>query len=95
METDDKLRWCEVSAQGRRIPAWARRAALAADGTVFVPAAVAGSEMDAVLSAGYDGVTIVHYGDHAYVSAEWLRQEYPKAANLVIKIERSVREHFS
>jgi hypothetical protein len=91
----DTLQWCEVGAKGRGVPAWARRAALAADGTVFIPAAVAGSEMDAVLSAGYDGVTIVQDRGHAYLPAEWIRQEYPKAANLTMKIERSVREFFA
>ena len=93
--TTDTLRWCEVGAKGRKVPAWARRAALAADGTVFIPAAVAGSEMDAVLSAGCDGVTIIQDGGHAYVPAEWIRQEYPTAANLSLKIERTVREFFA
>ena len=72
----------------------ARRAALASDGKVFIPAAVTGSEMDAVLSAGYDGVTIVRDGDHAYVPADWLRENYPEAGNLSIKIERNVRAFF-
>ncbi len=94
MASDTELQWCEVPAQGKKVPAWARRAALAPDGTVFVPAVIAGSEMDAVLSAGYDGVTIVKNGDHAYVPAGWLRQEYPIAESLSFKIERHVREVF-
>ena len=88
-----ELRWCEVPAQGQQVPAWARRAALGSDDRVFVPAAIAGSEMDAVLSAGYDGATIVQDNGHAYVPADWLN--YPKAENLSIKIERSVRDFFA
>jgi hypothetical protein len=91
----DKLRWCEVPAQGKRVPAWARRSALADDGTVFITGAVTGSEMDALLSAGYDGVTIVHDGGHGYFPSDWLRQEYPNSAALITKIERGVREHFA
>jgi len=89
------LQWCEVAAQGRKVPIWARSAALASDGTVFIPAVVAGSESDAVLSAGYDGVAIVRYRGHAYLPTEWLRHEYPQAANLSLKIERGVREFFA
>ena len=89
------LRWCEVADRGQKVPAWARRGALAADDRVFVPAAIAGSEMDVILSAGYDGVTIVRDGNHPYVPADWLRREYPKAAALAINIERAVREHFA
>jgi hypothetical protein len=93
---DDKpLRWCEVDAGERKVPAWLRSAALATDGTVFIPAAVVGSEMDAVLSAGYDGVTIVRYRGHTYVPADWIRQEYPQATDLSMRIERRVREHFA
>lgn len=88
------LRWCEIDARGRNVPGWMRSAALADDGTVFVPAAIVG-EMDAAMSAGYDGVTIVQYRGHGFVPADWLRQEYPQAADLVTKIERGVREHFS
>jgi hypothetical protein len=89
------LQWCEFAAQGRKVPIWVRSAALASDGTVFIPAMVAGSESDAILSAGYDGVTMVRYRGHAYVPANWLRQEYPHAADLTMKIERGVREYFA
>jgi hypothetical protein len=95
MATDNELRWCRVAAQGKRVPAWARRSALAADGTVFVTGAVTGSEMDAFLSAGYDGLAIVRDGEHVYLPADWLRQEYPNSASLVTKIERATREHFA
>lgn len=67
---------------------------LGADGKCFIPAAVAGSEMDAVLCAGYDGVTIVKDGAHAYLPADWLRREYPRSASLALKIEVAVRDYF-
>jgi hypothetical protein len=96
MVADDKsFRWCEASAGDRKVPVWARSAALAPDGAVFVPAAITGLEMDVILSAGYDGVTIVRYRKHAYVPVDWLRREYPKVADLATKIELSVREYFA
>ena len=87
------LRWCEVDAGKRNQPAWLRSAALADDGTVFVPAAIAG-ETDVSLSAAYDGVTIVKYRNHVFVPSDWLKQEYRQTADLVFKIERGVREFF-
>jgi hypothetical protein len=93
---DEKpLRWCEVDAGERKVPAWLRSAALATDGTAFIPAAVVGSELDEVLSAEYDSVTIVRYRGHAYVPADWIRREYPQATDLSIRIERGVREHLA
>lgn len=90
-DENDDIRWCEVDT---RDPRWARSAGLAGDGTVFVPAAIAG-ETDAFLSAGYDGVTIVRYLSHAFVPADWLKKAYPQKADLVSKIEREVQEFFA
>jgi hypothetical protein len=95
MVTDQKFQWCTVDAGARKVPVWLRSAALAPDGTVFVPAAIAGSEMDTLLSAAYDGTTMVKSDGHIYVPADWLKREYPKTAELVAKIEHGVREFFA
>ena len=67
---------------------------MANDGTVFITGAVTGSEMDALLSAMFDGITFIRDNGHAYFPSDWLRENYPDAANLVNKIERAVRAHF-
>lgn len=91
----DGLRWLEVEAKGRRIPKWALRAALDLDGTVFVPAVIAGSEAKVFWCAGYDGVRSVVSWKHAYFPADWMAREFPNTKDTVEKIERRVREHFA
>lgn len=62
---------------------------------MFIPGAAVSSEMDVLLCASYDGTSFVHDGGHAYFPADWLRQEFPKTAALVTKIEQGVREFFT
>jgi hypothetical protein len=92
----DNLRWCERAADGRgkTLPGWARSAALAENGTVFVPAALAG-ETQTVLCASYDGVPMAQYKGHAFVPSDWLRKERPDTAELVFLIEKHVRKYFA
>jgi hypothetical protein len=98
MKTDD-LRWCEVPnppSSGKRAPKWARSAALAGDGTVFIPAVVTGrSEMEVLLCAGYDGTQAVLVGKHTYYPADWIAREWPEVKELALKIEVGVRELFA
>jgi hypothetical protein len=87
------MQWIEVPNTSRKnVPAWQRSAGLADDGTVFVPAAIAGNEEAAVLSASWDGVGVVLYKKHAFLPAGWIAQEHPTARELCGKIERKVRE---
>ena len=83
------LQWFMVEG---RAPKWARSAAIDADGTVWVPAVVAGSEMAVFLCAGYDGTKALVVGKHAYYPSEWVKREFPDARELVEKIERRLKQ---
>ncbi len=87
------MRWIEVpNTLKRAVPAWQRSACLLDDGSVFLPAAIMGSEEMAVLSASWDGERVIVYKNHTFVSSAWLAREYPKAKDLCEKIERRVLE---
>lgn len=88
----DNLRWVTASGSG---PEWGRSAAMADDGTVFVPGAIGDNETWVVLAAGYDNIPIVFDDDHLFVPARWLAKEFPGAvADLCVKIEQRVHQHF-
>jgi hypothetical protein len=87
----NEFRWFESKDDTRTLPKWMRRAAVGPDGTVYVPAVICGSEGDAVLSAGFDCITILRDQGHAYVPTDWVISEYPKAADLALNIQRAVR----
>ncbi len=89
------MEWFEVEAPtGKRIPIWMRSAGIKEDGTVFIPGAIAGTEMEIILCASYDGTPVVHYLDHAYFPSKWMMKEFPDVAELCEKIEKSVTETF-
>jgi hypothetical protein len=105
MQTDKtpttEYQWCEVSldhlspSKARKVPKWARRAALSSDGTVFIPAVIAGSEMIIFLCAGYDGTRALVVGEHTYYPADWIAREFPKARETAEKIQRNVLKLFA
>jgi hypothetical protein len=74
-------------------PAWMRSAALADDGTVFAPAAIAGNELRSFLVAAWDGdvPTVTDHG-HYYLPTSWLAREYPDVADIGTLIEKRVAE---
>lgn len=72
-------------------PRWLASAAMAPDGTVFVPAAYAGDEHKVKLCAVFDGETILEKGGHIYVPSGWLAREYPDTADLCELIGRRVK----
>lgn len=87
------MEWIEVAnPSGKRVPKWIRSAALSEDDVVFVPGAISGNEMNAVLCASYDGTPLVQYLKHAYFPAQWLAKEYPKVKEVCEKIESTVRK---
>lgn len=49
---------------------------------MFVPAAIAGNEQKVVLCAAYDGTSVAHIHNHAYVPASWLSSEFPDTREL-------------
>jgi hypothetical protein len=89
------IQWCEVNDPGNKVPAWMRRAALAPDGTIYVPAAIAGSETVVVLCASFDGIGVLQDSNHVYVPAKWLKEAYPQAIEVATAIERNTHEFFA
>ena len=87
------MRWIEVENQTKKkVPKWIRSAGLADDGTVYIPAAVSGNEQAALLSASWDGISMVSYLNHIFLPTSWLAKEYPMTQELCIKIERRLKE---
>jgi hypothetical protein len=77
---------------GRKVPRWQLRAARAADGTIFIPAALAGREQAIALCAAYDGVPAIVDAGHVYLPAGWIAREYPAAAALCARIGSMIAE---
>jgi hypothetical protein len=87
-----ELFWVCVSGPG---PEWQRSAALDSEtDTVFMPAAATGNEQKASLCASFDGTSAVIDAGHIYLPTRWIASEYPDMADLCLKIEGKVREHF-
>jgi hypothetical protein len=78
------------------IPQWQRSAAVDSDGTVFVPAVIAGNEMAVLMAAGWDGnVPAVMDDGHVYLPAQWIAKEYPDTAEVCHLIESKCHAHLS
>jgi hypothetical protein len=83
---------CCENPPGYKRPKWQRSAIVADDGTIFGPAAIAGNEMEAFLSASWNGtVPVIRHSDHAFLPIWWLRREYPHAADVCDLIDEKVR----
>lgn len=89
-ELPDDLVWLTPLRPRRGLlEPWLRRAAVAPDGLIFLPAALVGKETTAHLAAWEDDVPTV-YDDtgHAYVPSHWLAETFPSIAPLCQLIER-------
>ncbi|MFJ7792905.1 hypothetical protein [Pseudomonas sp. NPDC096950] len=87
------MRWIELeSVPGKKMPRWQRSAGLGDDGTVYAPAAMGGNEQAVMLCAGYDGITLVSYLNHVFVSTDWLAKEYPQLEGLCEAIVKKVNK---
>jgi hypothetical protein len=91
---DPEMNWLTVeSPPGRKIPAWARAAAITKDGTVYLPAAICGDENRAMMAAAWDGgIPLLERDGHVYLPADWMAQEYPREAENVQHIAERVRQ---
>lgn len=74
------------------IPKWRRTLAVSGDGTVFMPAAVAGDEKKVGLCALYDGVSAAVVHKHLFLPTDWLAREYPVVADICANAEAKARE---
>lgn len=90
------MQWFTVSDQNRaRGPEWLRIFGINKDGEVFVPAALAGGDMEemvALCAAGNAQPTILYLG-HYYVAGNWLKTAFPEKRHLIDAIE--VRAHLA
>lgn len=85
--------WIEFEFRSSRsVPKWARRVAVASNGTVFVPGLIAGNPTTIFICASCDGTAALVAGNHAYYPADWIAREFPKAAEAVRHIETMARE---
>lgn len=82
----------QLPANGRQLAKW-KRTALYADGKVYAPAGAFGNEGMAFLCASHDGEDAMRQHGHIYLSTAWLKQEFPRDADLADSIDRKVRSH--
>lgn len=77
----------------KRLPLWARSIAISVDGTIFLPAVLAGSELAVVLCAFDDRVPVAlgRQDRHCYVPSWWLAREYPDLAPTCTRVEQRIR----
>jgi len=87
------MEWFEVSRDDCPVPGWMRRAARDSNGTIYLPPPVAGvSEMEMLLCAGYDGVSAILDGEHAYYPADWIARVFPVAEPTVSRVKERLNE---
>jgi hypothetical protein len=93
------LRWMVLEYPpghaGGEVPEWLVSAALASDGRVLAPAALAGPEWTVLGRAAWDGTTSLAVADgHAYLWTGWMAREFPEAAAALIGVDLRVRAYF-
>ena len=72
----DEIQWFEIAHSCDKLPAWTRQVCLSPDGSLFVPAIVAGNMNIVFLCASWDGEPIITDDDgHVFVRADWVSQE--------------------
>src|SRR5262245_41995490 len=91
----DTLHWYEVRNRPgkKQLPQWCRSAAVSADWTVFLLAALAGNETAVLLCAAFDGIPIIidrQRAHHCYVPSWWLVREYPGLSSLCIHVSSAI-----
>lgn len=73
-----------------RLPKWARSLALSPEGKLYVPAALAASEIVVLIAAGYDGTPVMQTDGHLFVEADWMAREFPKTAAAIEHMRESI-----
>jgi hypothetical protein len=85
------MKWFEIEPPAEYKSKRAIKAALSDDGTVFIPAAVAGSEFKVMLCAECDGVVAVFVDRHLFVPVDWLAREFSEVADVCRAVAEQVR----
>lgn len=94
----EEVRWMMIvpdDPKFSKVPEWVCSAAMAADGTIYAPAALAGSENKIFFLIAWDGVSRLMDDGHLYVPVRWLAAQFPDLAYTFEGIEHRVREHFN
>jgi hypothetical protein len=74
------IRWIKPTCKRtRHLPVWKRSLALTADGTLFMAAAMGGSEKEVSFASLHEKVPSLICFDHVYVPADWLQQSFGAA----------------
>jgi hypothetical protein len=63
-------------------PAWKRSAILDDNGSVWVPAIIAGNERIVFLCLGYDAQNYIIEQGHVFVKAEWMKKTFPETSEI-------------
>jgi hypothetical protein len=85
------LQWFEIrndDAKWNALATWMRCAALAEDGTIYVPAFIGASETEVFLCASFDGVALIKNHKHIYAPLEWMAKEFPRCKDVCASIKR-------
>ena len=85
--------WTTVAnPEGQKIPLYMRKAAYhPEEHEVYLPAAGTGvSEMIVQVLAMGDGQAVFQECGHAYVSASWIKEMWPKTKNTIERIEKRI-----
>ena len=93
---ESEFLWIEVpeSAVGRS-PAWMRRVGLAPDGTIYLPVAFAGDELEMEDRAIRDDQHSVSHMSHMFVPCDWIARVAPDKAELCKSAERYAVHFFT
>lgn len=88
--------WIEGNNPNNQImmlPVWLTTVGVSEDGTIFVTAAITGSEEEAFLRAACDGTPVAMNDGHRYVPSTWLAAKYPHARELCKEMEGWAKKH--
>lgn len=77
---------------GKRVAKWKRAFGVREDGEVFVPAAVAGDELEVMLCAAHDGTPVASAHGHVYVPSMWVEKEFPGSVEVAQLMRERVQE---
>jgi hypothetical protein len=86
MTPPNRLKW-----RGKKPPDWVCTAGIDDQNEVWIPAVAAGSELEVVLVAGYDGTSLMEFKGHVFAPCSWLRREFKTTAQVCDKVTRRVR----
>jgi hypothetical protein len=93
---ESEFLWIEVPDRAvGRSPAWMRRVGRAPGGTIYLPAAFAGDELEMADRAIRDGQYPVNYMDHAFAPSDWIARVAPDKADLCASAERFAVHFFT